>query len=68
LGLLRYHLAAYATSDALQCSPEIEGSFGQCEIGARTKKSREKRSGWKEENHIKEVDQTPKTMIIEGSR
>jgi hypothetical protein len=22
----------------------------------------------KEENHVKEVDQTPKTMIIEGSR
>lgn len=29
---------------------------------------REKRSGWKEENHIKEVDQTPKKMIIDGSR
>jgi len=29
---------------------------------------REKRSGWKEENHIKEVDQTPKTMVIKGSR
>jgi hypothetical protein len=29
---------------------------------------KEKRRGWKEDNHIKEVDQTPKTMILEGSR
>jgi len=32
------------------------------------KEVEEKWSGWEEENHIMEVDQTPKTMILEGSR
>jgi hypothetical protein len=27
-----------------------------------------KKSGWKEDNHIKDVDQTSKIMIIGGSR
>jgi len=27
-----------------------------------------KRGGWKEDNHIEDVDQTPKMMIIRGSR
>jgi len=32
------------------------------------KRETRKRSGWKEDNHIKDVDQTPKMMIIRGSR
>jgi len=51
----------------LRCSPDIGRELRTCEM-AEDKEVDRKQERMKEENHVKEVDQTPKTMIIEGSR